>query len=169
MELFDQLFEKYGYNNPFIFDEIHYKDYSTSWLKKELEKLVSSKKISRFERGLYYIPEKTIFGESSLNPQKVIEKKYLSNYSGFYSGISMANKIGLTSQMPNVIELYTNNEKSRFREITINSQQVVLRKSRVSINEDNIDVLSFLELMNSFSKDYFVDERKKIIIKYIIN
>ena len=69
--------------------------------------------------------------------------------------------------MPNVIEIYTNNEKSRVREITINNLKVILRKSRVNITNDNIYVLSFLELMNSFSIDYFNAERKDLIINLI--
>ena len=167
MTLYDALINKYGYSNPFSFEEIKFNNYSLPWIKKELNKLVNSNFIVRYERGIYYIPEKTIFGNSSFNPQKIIEKKYLSNNSGYYSGLSFANKVGITTQMPNVIEIYTNNEKSRVREITINNLKVILRKSRVNITNDNIYVLSFLELMNSFSIDYFNAERKELIINYI--
>ena len=167
MTLYEMLFNEFGYGNPFSFEEIKFNNYSLPWIKKELNKLVSDNRIVRYERGIYYIPEKTIFGNSSLNPQKIIEKKYLSNGSGYYSGLSFANKIGVTTQMPNVIEIYTNNEKSRVREISVNNLKVILRKSRVDVTNDNVYVLSFLELMNSFSIEYFNDERKKLIIDYI--
>ena len=167
MTLYDMILNKYGYGNPFSLAEINFNNYSLPWIKKELNKLVNSNIIVRYERGIYYIPEKTIFGNGSLNPHKIIEKKYLSNDSGYYSGLSFANKIGITTQMPNVIEIYTNNEKSRVREITINNLKVILRKTRVNITKENICVLSFLELMNSFPRDYFNSERKNIIINYI--
>ena len=167
MTLYDMLLNKYGYGNPFSLAEINFNNYSLPWIKKELNKLVNSNIIVRYERGIYYIPEKTIFGNGSLNPHKIIEKKYLSNDSGYYSGLSFANKIGITTQMPNVIEIYTNNEKSRVREITVNNLKVILRKTRVNITKENICVLSFLELMNSFPRDYFNSERKNIIINYI--
>ena len=167
MTLYDVLLTKYGYGDPFSFNEIKFNNYSLPWIKKELNKLVNDNKIVRYERGIYYIPKKTIFGNSSLNPQKIIEKKYLSDYSGYYSGLSFANKIGITTQMPNVLEIYTNNEKSRVREITINNLKVIIRKSRVNVNSENIYVLSFLELMNSFSKDYFKNDRKELIVDYI--
>ncbi len=167
MTLYDMLLNKYGYGNPFSLAEINFNNYSLPWIKKELNKLVNSNIIVRYERGIYYIPEKTIFGNGSLNPHKIIEKKYLSNDSGYYSGLSFANKIGITTQMPNVIEIYTNNEKSRVREITVNNLKVILRKTRVNITKENICVLSFLELMNSFPRDYFNFERKNIIINYI--
>ena len=167
MTLYDMILNKYGYGNPFSLAEINFNNYSLPWIKKELNKLVNSNIIVRYERGIYYIPEKTIFGNGSLNPHKIIEKKYLSNDSGYYSGLSFANKIGITTQMPNVIEIYTNNEKSRVREITVNNLKVILRKTRVNITKENICVLSFLELMNSFPRDYFNSERKNIIINYI--
>ena len=167
MTLYDMLLNKYGYGNPFSLAEINFNNYSLPWIKKELNKLVNSNIIVRYERGIYYIPEKTIFGNGSLNPHKIIEKKYLSNDSGYYSGLSFANKVGITTHMPNVIEIYTNHEKSRVREITVNNLKVILRKTRVNITKENISVLSFLELMNSFPRDYFNSERKNIIINYI--
>ena len=167
MTLYDNLLSKYGYDNPFLFEEIKFNDYSQPWIKKELNNYITDNKIVRYERGLYYIPSKTIFGNSTLNPRKVLEKKFLSNSSGYYSGLSFANSIGVTTQMPNVIEIYTNNEKSKLREIAINNIKVILRKSRVNINRDNIYVLSFLELMNSFPLDYYLGERKKAIINFI--
>ena len=91
MTLYEMLLNEYGYGNPFSFEEIKFNNYSLPWIKKELNKLVSDNRIVRYERGIYYIPEKTIFGNSSLNPQKIIEKKYLSNGSGYYSGLSFAN------------------------------------------------------------------------------
>ena len=39
-------------------------------------------------------------------------------------------------------------------EITINNLKVILRKSRVNITNDNIYVLSFLELMKSTNSSY---------------
>lgn len=167
MNLYDKLLDDYGYGIPFNLEEVSFYDYSLSWIKKELNNLVNDKRIIRYERGLYYIPEKTIFGFSSLNPQKIIMKKYLSNDSGYYSGLYFANKIGLSSQMPNVIEIYTNHEKSRSRKIRIQNQSIILRRARVAITKDNSNVLSFLELMNSFPLDYFNDERKEIIKSFI--
>ena len=93
MTLYEMLLDEYGYGNPFLFEEIKFNNYSLPWIKKELNTLTNDNRIVRYERGIYYIPEKTILGNSSLNPQKIIEKKYLSNYSGYYSGLSFANKI----------------------------------------------------------------------------
>jgi hypothetical protein len=44
---------------------------------------------------------------------------------------------------------------------------VILRKSRVTIDNDNIFVLQFLEMMNSTSANFFDEERKAVIKNWI--
>ncbi len=170
MSLYDYLYDKFGKNNPFFTSDIEYKNYSRPWLYKELNKLCDESKIIRFERGLYYIPEETIFGPSILNPNKVIEKKYIfdgEQVIGYYSGISFLNLLGLTTQMSNVIEVYTNNEPSNVRTLMVGTQRVLLRKSRADITRENVAVLSFLELMNFVPFGFINDERQGILMKYI--
>ncbi len=89
--LYDYLIEAFGYNEPIFINDIQYEDYSDIWLKKELSKLCENRQLIRYERGIYYIPQKTLFGESFLNPNKVIDRKYLSdngNRIGFFTGIA---------------------------------------------------------------------------------
>lgn len=112
----------------------------------------------------------TPFGSSLLNPNKVIEKKYIYDGSGaigYYSGITLLNKIGLSAQVPNIIDIYTNNETSKVREVTVGKQRVVLRKARTTITADNAAVQSFLELMNEFPASFFDGERRALIIKFV--
>lgn len=170
MNLYDDLCNEFGTNEPFFTIEINYKNYSKPWLYKELNKLCDEKKIIRYERGLYYIPTQTIFGSSILDPNKVIVKKYIFDgleTIGYYSGITFLNQLGLTTQVPNVIEIYTNNEPSNVREITIGKQRVVLRKTRTTVNKSNVAVLSFLEMMNSMTSSFIDDEKKLIVNRYI--
>ena len=168
--LFDYLIEKFGKNEPIFFSDISYENYSEIWLKKELSKLCEQGRIIRYERGIYYIPVKTPFGTSVLNPNKIIEKKYLANNGariGFYTGITALQQAGLSTQMSNIPEIQTNNENSKLRRITVGNQEVILRKSRVAIDNENIFVLQFLEMMNCISPDYFDDERKSAIKEWI--
>ena len=119
---------------------------------------------------MYYIPTKTVFGNSILNPRKVIEKKYIKDGNkiiGYYSGITFQNQLKLTTQMPNVIEVYTNNETAKIRDVFVGKQKVILRKARTTINNDNVAVLSFLELMNDITPRSLDDSKKAYIINYI--
>lgn len=172
MTLFDYLLSKFGANEPFFTTEIRYENYSKPWLYKELNKLCDEGKIIRYERGLYYIPTQTVFGPSILDPGKVIAKKYIfdgSEVIGYYSGMTFLSQLRLTTQMPNVVEIYTNNEPSNIRDTYVGKQKVLLRKARTTINRSNAAVLSFLEMMNSIPPKFVDDEKKAIIEEFISN
>ena len=170
MALLDRLTEDFGCNEPILLDEIDCGGYSRPWLFKELNELCRIGKLVRFDRGIYYIPTETAFGASLLDPRKVIEKKYVKDSSGcygYYSGATFLNQLGLSTHMPNTIEVCTNNEKTRSRELAIGKQRVILRRARSKITAKNAAVLSFLELMNEVPASYFSEGRKKLTIEFI--
>ena len=77
------------------------------------------------------------------------------------------NIMGISNQVPNVIEVYSNNESSKMKDVKVGTQNVRLRKSRVNITKDNAAVLTFLELMNTVDVDALDAEKKEIIEKYV--
>lgn len=170
MEFLQYLIDKFGYNEPILSEEISFNSFSKPWIRKQLTKLVSSGNLIRFEKGVYYIPKETALGPSKLNPRKVIEKKYITdqnNKYGYYSGISFLNQIGLSTQVPNIVEIYTNKETAKVRLVNVGTLSVLLRKARTTIDTTNVATQSFLELMNSVSSSFFDEERRKITAKYI--
>ena len=170
MTLYDALVEKYGFNEPIVSSEITFKSYSRPWIYKQLNMLCKEEKLVRYEKGIYYIPTETVFGKSLLNPRKVIEKKYVNNGEniiGYYSGIAFQNQLKITTQMSNVIEIYTNNETTNVREVVVGKQKAILRKARTFITNENVGVLSFLELMNDIVPSALDDEKKSRIVNYI--
>ena len=167
MKLIEYLTKTFGYNEPILLEEISFNGFSKPWINKQLAKYIETGELIRFDKGVYYVPKKTILGPSKLNPQKVIERKYIKNKDGYYSGASFLNQLGLSTQVPNVIEIYTNNESAKVREINVGSIKVLLRKARTTINSSNVAVQSFLELMNSVSPSFFNNERKQITARYI--
>lgn len=170
MTLFESILQQYGTNEPILSSDIVFKDYSRPWIYKQLNQLCEEGKIVRFEKGIYYIPTQTPFGKSLLNPRKVIERKYISQGGetvGYYSGMTFQNQLRLTTQMPNVIEIYTNNETTRVREVYVGKQKVLLRRARTKITAANADALSFLELMNDLNPDMLDEEKRLILIKFI--
>ncbi len=170
MTLYDVLLETYGYNEPILTNEIQFNNYSKPWIYKELKRLCDTGEIKRFEKGVYYIPKKSPLGMSLLNPAKVVEKKYIKrneDVCGYYAGYYLLNLLGLSTQVPNIIEIYSNNESSKVRDIRIGSQNIRVRKPRVDITSENAPVLAFLELMNIVDVHSLDDEKKKIIEKYL--
>jgi len=172
MDFWRYLVDTYGYNEPIIGAEISFQSYSSSWIAKNLKQLCDEGKLERFERGVYYIPTDTLLGKSRLDPQKVIVRKYINdgtNTIGYYSGIAFMNMLGLTTQMPNTLDVYTNNEPTKVREVPVGTQKVVLRRSRAEINNDNVAVMSFLELMNYTDASFYDSDRKRIVTEFILS
>ena len=117
-----------------------------AWIKKQIAELYALGKVGRFEKGIYYIPCETIMGQTKLDPRKVIEKKYLSDQKrvyGYYSGLTFMNRMGLTLQVPAIEEIYTNNEPSRVRDVTVGFQKIRLRRARCEISKQNVSTLCF--------------------------
>ena len=170
MTLFESILQQYGTNEPILSSEVAFQGYSRPWIYKQLNRLGEDGKLVRYEKGVYYIPTQTPFGKSLLNPRKVIERKYIAqggDVMGYYSGMTFQNQLQLTTQMPNIIELYTNNETTRVRDVFVGTQKVLLRRARTKITAENADVLSFLELMNDLTSDVIDDEKKAIITRFI--
>ena len=170
MTLYEVLLERFGYNEPILTSEIQFNNYSKPWIYKELNRLCEAEQIKRFEKGVYYIPKKSPFGASLLNPGKVVEKKFIKGNDetfGYYAGYYLLNLMGLSTQVPNIIEIYSNNESSKVRDIKVGTQNVRVRKPRVNITKENAPVLAFLELMNAIDVGSLDEEKKRIITKYI--
>ena len=170
MTFYEYLVNSFGYNEPILMNEIAYENYSKPWISKELAALCACGKLIRFEKGVYYVPKLTALGPSKLNPQKLIEKRYIAagnERKGYYSGATFLNLTGLSTQVPNVLEIYTNAETSKVREIAVGQLRVVLRRSRTPVTKENVAVQSFLEFMNSVSPSFFNDERRRIVAEYI--
>ena len=170
MRFYDWLLKKYGYNEPIFTSEIEFEDYSRPWIFKELNELCRKGLLARYDKGVCYIPKTTFLGKTLLDPRKVIAKKYISSNGdtvGYYSGNTLLNLMELSTQMSNSIEIYTNNEKTKIREIKIGSQKVILRRSRTKVTKENSAVMQLLELMNFTSAEFFDKERRKTVCRFI--
>jgi len=170
MTLSDYLKDKYGYNEPIFVNGIEFQNYSRPWIFKELKKLVETGGIKRFDTGIYYFPTATDWGDSKLDPRKVIKLRFISDENsiyGYVSGVSLLNQAGLSTQVPNLIELVTNNESTRVRDVDVGNQRVRARRSRVTITNENASTLQFLDLMNIITPEFMDETELHMLKKYI--
>ena len=153
MELVRCLKNQYGENTPIFFEDIANvcSGYTRGRVYQLIDAAMNSGLLAKAGYNCYYIPTTTPFGKSLLNPRKVIEKKYISNKGevyGFYTGLALLNSFGITTQMPNVIEVFTNNEATKSRRVTINNQTIIVKRARTTINNSNYKEMMILELFN---------------------
>lgn len=162
--MFGEIVMEYGKNQPIFFNEIMDKTkLSRSRVNQLVKESIDVGQLVRFSEGIFYVPTKTFFGNSILDVRKVIDKKYIKDNNkifGIYTGITLLNMFGITMQVPNVCEIVTNKETTRVREIDLNGQKVILRKSRFEITKSNYKIYMLLELFNQIGLNEEFDTRK---------
>lgn len=139
-------------------------EFTKAYVFRLLKKAVNDGEIIRFSRGVYCIPKKTFFGYSTLSSGMIANDKYVGNdetVCGVYSGLTLLNQFAVSTQVPNVLEIVTNNETTNKRTVTIDGMKFIIRKSRFEITKENFSYYTVLQLflelganpsLNAFSK-----------------
>lgn len=171
--LYDYLVKTYGENEPILVSEIKIEGLSDNTLRQQIKKLVDAGKLKRFDTGVYFIPKKSIFKSgSTISAAQVIEKKYLKDKDGicgYLSGYLFVNMMRLTTQVPTVYEVVSNKASNEYRKITVGNTQVVLRKPRIEITDENVKTLQFLDLIKDVDlyAELEGEDLKKRILAYM--
>ena len=114
----ERIANQFNFDEPILVEDIIriFPDRSRQWVDKALKTMVDSRALKRYSTGVYYIPRKTMFGDSLLDSDRVVTKKYIESNGkvyGYVSGTALLNSLGLTTQVPNMIIIVTNKETLR--------------------------------------------------------
>ena len=160
-EKMNKIFKK---NEPIFIEEIldAIKEYSRAYTFRQIKKMEEDGTIVRFTQGVYYLPTETEFGRSSISIHQILNRKYLNDNDeifGVYSGLILQNMFGVTTQVPNVLEIFTNKETTSCRKIMIKGREFILRKSRIKITKENASSYMILQLFSEIKDADYMDER----------
>lgn len=167
------LMENYGYNEPIFLNELSIKGISQNAIRQSMKRLAENGVLERYDNGIYYIPKNGgVLGKSYLDPSMVVMRKYVKNKSeqfGYITGLSFANQLGLTTQMPAVVEVVTNRESTNGRFVMVGKQKVRVKKSIIQISESNADLLQLLDGITQAEKytELTINETVEILTAYI--
>ncbi|WP_248621246.1 DUF6088 family protein [Enterococcus cecorum] len=161
---------------PILFSDLLELGISKSNLSQQLSKLCKKGELVKYDKGIYYLPKKTRLSQNIVPSGKSIaEAKYLFNKGkvyGYYSGNTFANLIGISTQVPQKLEIVTNNISAKYKEEQIGRQLFIIRKTRVPITDKNVRVVQVVDLLNnldSYLDDGNLDNAKNQLQKYIKN
>ena len=166
--LLAELRKKYADNEPiYLEDAMKVLGVTSSYCRILMSTWVKNNQLKRFERGVYYFPKASkLFGEAAFDTQKVIEDKYLGTKEeplGYYADFTLANMVGITTQVPAKTIIVTNNESGeRRREVKIGNQKLLISRPKKLINKDNVMALMLLDLVSVANK-YSELSRKETI------
>lgn len=160
----DYLIDNYGYNEPIFLNDLLVEGISENAVRQSVKRLVACGFLERYDSGIYYIPKSGgLLGKSYLDPSVVIMRKYVENNAnkyGYITGLSFANQLGLTTQMPAVIEIVTNREATNGRTLMVGNQKVRVKKSVIPVSEDNAELLQLLDSVGTGGKVYRINNRR---------
>ena len=168
MTVLQTIFNPSLINKPLFIEDFVNENTNYDTAKTLLSNYVKTGDIKRYSQGIYYIPKKTVLGYSTISFESVIERKYICDDNkvfGYYSGMSLLNMVGLSSQVPNIPEITTNNEATRKRTVKIGKRTVIVRRSQIEINNDNYLYLQFFDIFR-YADQKAIEENKNNIIKF---
>ena len=124
-------------------------------------------------KGIYYIPVKNIFGKMLLGNRQIIQYKYIMdkkrNVKGYITGAKLFNDAHLTTQVPNIIDIATN-ECKNFNKYENKNLNVIIRKPKIQINNENYKYLQLFDLIeNKDTITIEVENPDEIIYNFIID
>ena len=126
-----------------------YADFDTEVSQKEaviksLNRMVVSGKIAKLSKGKYYKPENTIFGDLLPNQAQVVKDLLEENgkITGYLTGYSIYNQLGLTTQVSNTIQIGKNQVRPSFKR---ERYTIAFVKQKNTITKENIPLLQLLD------------------------
>lgn len=157
---------KLAEGKAFTYDQLSIDSHEIVAATKAIERLIAKEVIKRISTGVFYKPKNTVFGELKPSEEEII-KPYLFDKGkriAYITGISLYNRIGLTTQIPKSIKI-----ASRIKRIAISIGNVKARpvKSYVDITDNNFYLLELLDILKDFKQ--IPDLDKKSAIKILSN
>lgn len=171
--IYDYIVSNYKEGEPIFFSDLLIESISKSAVNQQLRTLCNNGKLVKYETGVYYMPKKSLLKSAvGLSADVVARYRFISkggNIDGFYTGNTFANQMGLTAQVPRVVEIVSNNTNSAPREIEIGKRKFYVKKPIEPVTAENVYVFQMLELLKSLDVylDYDYDVAKEKFAEYI--
>ena len=160
---------KFGPGKPIFTEDAEPLGLSAGNLRQQFKKLVDAGELSRFEPGVYFLPDPN-HEYYPISSNMVAEYKYITDGDeiyGYYSGYTFANQLGLCLQVPYKEEIVTNNTTAIAREVKVGKIPFYIRRAKVEVTKDNRNVLQLLDLLKDVEEytDYCCEEEAPDIIR----
>jgi|SRR5690625_949749 len=125
------------------------KDYIAA--AKAIERMIDRGLIKRVSTGIFYKPQKTIFGELKPNEEEQLKPYLFENRKriAYVTGVSLYNQLGLTTQVPSKIKIASRDKRVSISRGALKASPV---KSYVDVTDKNYYLLGILDALKDFNK-----------------
>ena len=170
--LYNYIKDHYKEAEPIFFSDLLRENITEQDLKLQIKELCEKGLLQQYDAEVYFIPKKTTLNSAiGPNADMVARYRFISkgdNVDGFYAGNTFANQIGISTQVPYVIEIVSNNVSSD-GEVLIGNRRFYVRKPIVPITKENVYILQMLELLKNLDAylDCTYEEAREKFAEYI--
>lgn len=133
-----------------------YADFTESVHNKEtiikaLNRMAEAGKIAKLAKGKYYKPENTPFGKLQPNQAQIVKDllEYDGKLTGYLTGYSIYNQLGLTTQVSNTIQIGKNEIRPSFKR---ERYTISFIRQKNTITKENIPLLQILDAIRYIKK-----------------
>lgn len=137
---------------------------------KALNRMVKAGKIAKLSKGKYYKPEDTPFGMLQPNQAQVVKDLLEEDGKtlGYLTGYSIYNKLGLTTQVSNIIQIGKNQKRPNFKR---ERYFISFIRQKNTITKENIPLLQILDSIRYIKKipDATIEASCKRLLSIIKN
>ena len=133
-----------------------YADFITEVNQKEaiikaLNRMAASGKIAKLAKGKFYKPEITIFGNLQPNQYQIVKDLLEENgkITGYLTGYSIYNQLGLTTQVSNTIQIGKNEIRPSFQR---ERYTISFIRQKNIITKENIPFMQILDAIRYIKK-----------------
>ncbi len=136
--------EKFREGYVFTYTDLNMPADKTEAVIKALNRMVKRGELKKISRGKYYRPRKTDFGELKPETYQIVKDLLEKDGkpTGYLTGFSIFNKLGLTTQVSNTIQIGINAEKKNIRR---GIYRIHFVRQKNPINKKNIPLLQILD------------------------
>lgn len=137
-------------------------------VRVKLGRMVKAGLIEKVGRGKYYRPKTSVFGNIEPLPDEMVKDLMYSNgvLTGYITGYSVWNRMGLTSQISNMIIIGTSRRRDSLKRGKYDIRFIMQPNK---ITSDSIPLLQILDSLKLIKRipDTTIDQSVRIIKKYI--
>ena len=136
--------EKFREGYVFTYTDLNMPPDKTEAVIKALNRMVKRGELRKLSRGKYYRSRKTDFGELEPETYQIVKDLLEKDGRpvGYLTGFSVFNKLGLTTQVPNTIQIGINTEKKNIRR---GMYRILFIRQKNPVNKKNIPLLQILD------------------------
>lgn len=143
----DRLPKGYVFTYEYFYTEVKKKEA----IIKALNRMTDSGKIAKLSKGKYYKPERTAFGELQPNQYQVVKDLMEDDgkITGYLTGYSIYNELGLTTQVSNTIQIAKNVVRPKLKR---GKYTIRFVRQKNTITKENIPFFQILDSIRYLKK-----------------